>query len=449
MISIPDPLITHVLNNLHLLLNRDFLLDLFTGTEKTLGTLTDPDHAVVAQETIVYQGKLLSVDNLLYAVTAFDGIGRSHGEPLPVVSLNTPVMEQFAQRNSIVILPGNVVANYQATEPLTTTLGRLLLNQTILAVPFGDMIGYINTQWNIGKIEEEIFAGLQSGKISVDQVKTYSRNIHFIGHFTELALPSFSEKSLTIDPAIIKRRDELLKQYAPQLALGDEAVMAQIESILIEMYKTSIKNDPSALYYDSNAKSYDVHQKTMYIMGGMVPGFGDKAYSFVKTSLEEGWQVKDFPIICNEIRRGSYNRAKETAKGGEESKFLIRVLQNTRVTEEDCGSEQYLNVQLSKDMIGEYLYRNILIDGKLLMLTAANMPTYIGTTVKMRSPMYCHTPSGYCFTCMGELFRSISQEQLTMSSLAVTSSFLRASLKSIHTSRAKKIEIKSLNQFVV
>ena len=450
MTEVAPEILRHVLENLHILLIRDALLDLFTETEKSKARLIDDRQAAPSEHIYVYTGKLLDIGDHLYSVTGVDGIKLNKGTPVSVTSLGISTASRLFYRNSKITLTKGQIANYNGDDDLHTTAGRLLLNYVILVDPFGDLVPYINEEWNISRIEENhIFEGLRSGVLSVEQIKHYSRNLHWLGHTTELAVPNFSERSLTVDPKIIARRDELFQEHRAEIDAGNATVMHQIESELIATDRASLKGDESTLFYDRDDKSYEVHRKMMMIMGGMIPKFGEKGFGFVEHSLEEGWRVEDFQTICNEVRRGSFARAKETAKGGEETKFVIRIFQNTRITEDDCGSDKYLHVLLTKDIASSYLHRNILVNGALVTLTRENLSSYIGQTVFMRSPLYCHTQAGYCFTCMGELFRSINQELLTMVGVNISSSFTKAALKSKHGTKARAIRINSLNPFVI
>jgi hypothetical protein len=451
MIQIAPEILRHVLTNLPILLIRDALLDLFTETEQSTAVLIGDGLATPNAACYIYTGKLLNIDGHLYAVTQADGIRRFKDDAVPVVSLGVPVTGQLCARNSPITLRPGDLANIPGEAEIQTTMGRLLLNYAILVDPFGDLIPYINTMWEIGRVENTyIFEYLRSGRITVEQAKHYSRNLHFIGHFTEFAVPSLTERSLTVDPAIIARRDELLTEHRDAIAAGDSVVMSKIESELIAMDRASLKGDVSTLFYDKDDKSYEVHRKMMLLTGGMVPEFGGKGYNFIGRSLEEGWSVKDLPVISNEVRRGAYSSAKKTAEGGTETKFLIRIFQNTQIIEADCGSTDYLTVLLSDTMASQFIYRNIVDeDGTLVTLSADNLRQYRGKHVNMRSPMHCKTKGGYCFTCAGELFRAIDQESITMVGVAVTSSFTKAALKAKHFSVARRVTVTSLDKFVV
>ena len=255
MNDISPQLLQHIMNNLPALLIRDFLLDILTETTKTTAVINHDKTATPESGGFIYTGKLLNIDGKLYGVTGQEGISSSKGAPVAVIPLDIPDTPRLCFiNNKIVIRPGQI-ANYKGEEELHTTIGRLLLNYVFLVCPFGDYIEYVNGEWKIGQIESDhILDGLLSGKIIVDQIKQYSRNLHWLGHFNESAVPSFNERSLTVDPKIIERRDELLHKYKAELAAGDATVMAKIEAELIAMDRASLKGDVSTLFYDVDSR---------------------------------------------------------------------------------------------------------------------------------------------------------------------------------------------------
>ena len=324
------------------------------------------------------------------------------------------------------------------------------MNYVLLVDPYKDAITYVNKEWNASAVESQMSELAFKNVITVDQIKQYSRNLYFLCHFNEVTTPSFTQRALTIPKELIARRDELLKKYAKEIEAGDPVVISKIESELIAADKSQLKGDPSTGFYDTSKKSYETHRKQMMIMFGMIPKFGEPGYTFIPKSLEEGWDVKNFQAIANEIRRGSYNRAKETAKGGEESKFLSRIFQNTDIVEEDCGTTRYWPVEITDDNKLTYINRNIFHRGKLLTLTKENVSSFVGTTVQMRSPSYCITKNyNYCYTCMGEYFRYLHQKNLALQVMSIGSTMLGLSMKSMHQSNIETAKIKNLSKYTV
>jgi hypothetical protein len=226
--------------------------------------------------------------------------------------------------------------------------------------------------------------------------------------------------------------------------------MTTVEQELIALDKAYLKDDPSMGYYTAlGGKAFNVQRKKMFLTGGMVEQFGNKGhFDFVPQSLEDGWTEESLPIIANEIRAGSFSRAKETAKGGEEGKFLMRMFQNIRITEDDCGTRHTIPLLLKPATAYLYRYRTILLPGgRKVILDDTTLPQYIGKQVNLRSPMACASKSGYCYTCMGELFRSLNQRVLSMRANAISAWMVTSSLKLMHGKSFQATKITSLNPY--
>ena len=74
---------------------------------------------------------------------------------------------------------------------------------------------------------------------------------------------------------------------------------------------------------------------------------------------------------------------------------------------DDCGDTRGLHIHLTKDNAKSFVYRNIIVDGKLVELTPDVIDQYIGTTVKIRSALYCLSTKGYCSACTGNIFNKL------------------------------------------
>lgn len=323
--------------------------------------------------------------------------------------------------------------NYQGS-PSVTSVGRLLINQVVLVEPFGDILPYVNEVWDQGAIEKKLSALLMSDTITIDQFKHFIDAVYLLGHFTELAVPTLTRKAMTTSPEVKKRKQELFKQYEGQLE--DPNVIQIIEDELIAMDKAYLKGDDSQGFYDGvGSKAYNIHRKKLFLTVGGIDSFEENSgnYNFIKNSLSEGWDIEDFPTICNEIRKGSYTRGKETAKGGELTAYLARIFQNLHITASDCGTVKGLSVELTSKNIQEFYGRTIL--GKpSVMITKENASKYINKSVTIKSPMYCKTTDGFCFTCVGEVFRKLDSKALGMLPPTIGSVILLSSMKNMHGS---------------
>ncbi len=347
------------------------------------------------------------------------------------------------------ILHANEIENHNGQD-ITTTYGRYLVNYFALADPFGSVISYINSEIKIPKIESIIAEKIRLKELTTEQGGKYLDNVFFIGSFGEMSVPAFSRKSLTTSPKVKQRKKELLEQYKDQL--DNPVIISQIEDELIALDKEWLKGDPSMGYFGDTGKKFNVHRKKQYLIGGLIEDFKKEkgSYEFIPNALSEGWDINSFVTICNEIRKGSYNRGIETAQGGVESKRLMRLLQNLKITGEDCGTTEYLEQVLTNDLLDKYYGRYLLdSDGKLVILDKANSSRFLNKKVKIRSFMYCKQPDGFCHVCGGSYFKNIGQDVVGVLALELTSTFLTMSMKNMHGSKVETMNIDNLDRYVV
>jgi hypothetical protein len=448
-----NPLHKYILEHLPLLLNRDYLIDIFTESEKleVVETLDNVFEVPAEFEGHIYPGKLCTNKGILYSILALDDRVKDKPTRITIQRIEGDPSKRLVTPQDPITIIANQIANYQGNTPLETTIGRLFLNYTVLVDPFQDAIPYLNTIWKVSAIEDQIVALLLDNKITPQQVKQYIKNVYWVGQFTELSVPVFSEKALTTSPEVLKRKKELFEEHKEAIANHDPVVFAKIENELIELDKEWLKGDPSMGFFGLNpASSFGNHRKRMFITVGVAEAFGHPGhYDITPNSLTEGWTQNSFTNIANEIRAGSYSRGIETAKGGEESNFIMRVFQNTKISEDDCGTTKYTIVSLTKDDASTYLYRWIYENGELVSITPENISKFIDKTVSMRSPQYCKSNPGYCFKCAGDLFKKLDQQSISLVAITLSSTFTNLALKKFHLIGVDTINIMSLNEYCI
>jgi len=423
-----------MLNYPDILLSRDSVIDLFVESEfSTKQAAEDSD--------ILRIGKVYLEGNAAYVVNMVKDGKITESTRLDDIT-------KLSISDEMTIVKG-MIANYTSDQPLITTIGRYLLNYVILVEPFGDTIPYINDRpWNIGKVEKMIVNGVIAGKIPVPMVYRYVDNAYHISSYNDFFVPALSEKAITSNDEVSKYREVLLKKHADQL--HNPSVMAKIEDELIAMDKKLLEGDVSNGFM-MKSKNYNVHRKRMFLALGMMETFGDNSsgFDFGTTNLNDGWKLDELPLIANDTRRGSYRRGKETAKGGTESKFIGRNFQDSKINTDDCGDTRGLSLYLTDYNKHHFLSRTIIDKGKLTLLTSDNIDSYVGKTVKLRSPMYCQAKNGYCYTCMDSRFRDIGLKRLNISPINISSTILNISMKSMHGTKIEIHRLDDLNMFIV
>lgn len=337
------------------------------------------------------------------------------------------------------------IVNWTKPSSESTTIGLYLLNYIMLASVFGDKIDYVNEEWSIGKVEKQIAEAILKDEISVEEYRRYIDNAYFIGHFSELCVPTVTKKSFVTDPQIAIRKAELIEQYKDQL--DDPIIIEKIESELIAMDKAWLEDDPAAGFHDANAKkSYGIHRKKMFVSVGGIEAFDQDgaSYNFINNSLDEGWDPNDIDVIANETRKGSYNRGKETANGGAQTKFILRVFQDISITEDDCGSKTTVKHKITKANHTNYIGRAIKEGTKFVIIDESSATKYIGKEVDLRTPLSCKTQNGLCHMCSGQKFKQSGIEAIGTRAIGISSKFMLVSMKAFH---GKVISVTNVDPF--
>lgn len=347
-------------------------------------------------------------------------------------------------------LAEGMIPNYKG-EPTITDVGKFFMNYLLLVDPFEKRgsapIPYINSKMSPGDVDDAYAKLILEDKCTRAEFNAYMRNAYSFGEDGSLCLSAWSEKSMTTDPAIRKKKEELFAKYKD--SLNDPATVAKIEEELIALDKEFIKGDDSeAFYMYDPGKTFGDQRKKFFFTFGVSPAFNKNPgeYVFTPSSLEEGWQIDDIPNAANDIRRGSYGRGKETAKGGVQTKFVMRTFQHVKIEEDDCKSTIGLKVLLTKENYKQWNGRYLV--GGDEPLTNDWCKAHIGEVIEIRSPMFCKTSPGYCAKCCGTGIEKLGIEAIGLQALAITSGFTSVSMKAMHSSKITPYVLKNFKKFL-
>ena len=181
----------------------------------------------------------------------------------------------------------------------------------------------------------------------------------------------------------------------------------------------------------------------MYLTFGAELGFSDTGEDSVNVipSLTEGYPLEPVQLaaIMNTARAGAYYRGRDSQKGGTVSKDTLRATINITVLDKDCGSKVFRDIYVSPDIAGALVGRYIKDGDGYKVIT--DIKEYIGKTIQIRSPLYCKAPGkSTCVICGGKALEG-HNNGVALLMLKVSSSILIASLKKMHTSGVKTIDL--------
>ena len=188
--------------------------------------------------------------------------------------------------------------------------------------------------------------------------------------------------------------------------------------------------------YDSGARgSVKNNLKNIAMYRGVVKNPATGKYDIITNSLMDGMERKDIPASANSNVIGAYSKSVSTADTGYLSKELLAAMQTEMLDpdpESDCGTKGFILYEITKSTAKSVLYRYIInSSGNYVLLDEKNIESYIGKTVKMRSPMMC-VGKKLCSRCMGQLFYKLGIENVGLSSSKIATTLTNLNMKKFH-----------------
>ena len=333
----------------------------------------------------------------------------------------------------------------------TTTVGLWVFNKAFIEDELFDIIGYVNepiTKKVFSKINTKLSYALMEDKIPLSVMVTYIEKTQKFQPYCNILAPSVTTECMKIPKFIREKKKELFKKYEKELAANDPVISKQIEDELLDMCKEHLKDDEFMDLVNSSARlSWGNNFKNMYVFRGAVkesdptkPGF-----AIIKSNFVEGISAEDYADFANSLTGGPYSRAKKTEVGGAWEKMFTRAFQHLKALPEgtDCGTKRTLNIKLTKDNIGDWMYSYIVENGKLVEITSDNMDKYIGKDVKLRYAALCESDKGICSKCSGHMFNRIGLDEVGIAAYQICSIIKNKSMKQFHNSNVLITDIET------
>ncbi len=457
------PIVEFIIKNQEALIQVDLLKELWMIPER----ISASDHSQEGTNLLftisclsnLYKGKLFTWKGYFYSVIEYQRIDnrgtevktfRVKADPTNIVYVPGETKALCTPQDTFILNPGDIV-NYKGSSSVGTTIGRFVANYIFLVYPFADTIEYLNEEFTASKLEKRISIPLLEGKISVASVKDrYVNSLSLLGQSTEIICPGISEKTIVIPKEITDLRERLVEENREALESGDASVMSDIEHQLIKAYKEHLKGDPS-LHFLLKSKYFNVTLKKLFLTQGMTEVFGSPGkFEFIDNPMGNGWKQKDLPTIFNEVRAGSYARGIETQDGGVIAKLILRVLQDTRITIDDCKTRRGELIHGDRDVLKDFLWNYIIEDnGSNTLITEGSIDDLIGKELVIRTPGYCQAEQGFCAKCFGKLFEDLGQKAFAPVANGFSQAITVSRLKSMHGRSHQTTDISDLNKYLV
>ena len=102
----------------------------------------------------------------------------------------------------------------------------------------------------------------------------------------------------------------------------------------------------------------------------------------------------------------------------------------------DCGTKRTIDVTLTDDNIGDYMYCYYMQGNKPIEITSENKDSLIGKTVKLRFASLCEAKNGhFCNICAGNLWYRLGITNVGLITPQIPSKLKNVFMKSFHSNQ--------------
>ncbi len=332
---------------------------------------------------------------------------------------------------------------------ITTQLGRILVNKIMLSDVFGNIIPFINKRIKVGDLEAIIAKELAADTITVDEYLKFINTCSYMHGLSRITTYSATERTMLPPKGITEFKKKLAKEMLVKYGedwVKDRAKIVEFETALKAYDAEWLKDDPT-MGKMTSGKASSARSK-LYLTFGSEVGFDKKSgeAALVENSLLEGFP-KDKQLLTNMFntsRSGSYDRGKETQKGGSAAKDILRAVSSLTIKDGDCGAVVGKTMLITKENANTLLNRYILLSNKQIELVT-DPEQYIGKVITRRSPQYCRsTGNSFCAVCAGKALANY-KKGIAILVTDISSIMLATSMSAMHFKPIQTIEFNILD----
>ena len=365
-----------------------------------------------------------------------------------------------SQYDTLTVPPGKIIIGGKPNKnTFVTTAGIWLFNKYFIEPHVSGVTGYINeevTKKVYGKIQKKLSYAIMEDDITIDDLKDFLEKTQDIMKYTTVLSWSWSEKMLASTEVIDKEKTRLHKKYKAQLDAGDVKAAEQMEQELLKFATDYMGKDPGMDGFASGAGgSVENNFKNMYCMKGAIRNpdpNAEQQYNIAFSNYMDGISADEYATFANSLSAGPYSRGKKTSMGGYWEKLLLSATQHLKILPEgtDCGTKNYVTVDLTKDNIDDWIYSYMIgPGGTLIELTSKNMDKYIGKKVKFRFSSMCKSKNGFCSKCAGNIWYRLGPNVRNVGVMTdvIPSTLKNKAMKAFHDSVVRTTEMNPWRAF--
>ncbi|MCK5017179.1 MAG: hypothetical protein KAS32_08910 [Candidatus Peribacteraceae bacterium] len=211
-----------------------------------------------------------------------------------------------------------------------------------------------------------------------------------------------------------------------------------------------LRSFPFATYIESGARGdWDQAKQLVLSRAYVSDSTGKIRPNLIRSSLVQGLNQDEFFNSCWGARKGLLDTALSTGDSGYLTRQLIYSTVFVELSEkDDCGTTDTMQLEVTtKELAKTILWRYYLDDNdNLVKITNKNIDSIVGTTIRLRSPIYC-TDKKICKKCYGDLYKILHSDQIgIVATQAVGERTTQLVLRTFHLSGVAQINDDSGDQ---
>ena len=345
------------------------------------------------------------------------------------------------------------IGERQVSKIIDTTVGRLIFNENIpqdlgyvdrtdSSKQFDLEIGFLVKHKQLGDIIDRCIRKHGTTRTSevLDSIKAlgfkYSTKAAITVAVCDAVVPPEKKDILADADAQV---DKIDKQYKRGMISRAERSRKFIsiwnkatDDVTTALQKNLDRYNPIYMMSDSGARGSIAQIRQLAGMRGLIANTSGATIEMpIRANYREGLNVLEYFISSRGARKGLTDTALKTADSGYLTRRLVDVAQDVIITEEDCGTEEGIDVfeirngneliePFSDRLIGRYLVKDLknaageVVVSASRFMTAADAKKVIETLeaegrdkIAIRSVLGCKAKKGVCAKCYGmDLARS-------------------------------------------
>lgn len=274
--------------------------------------------------------------------------------------------------------------------------------------------------------------------------------INAINNFTSSNCQEYVRSLCALDFIAFKQIPEVKKiitDKVTSLVTGIDVVHAKIHNNTVALFEIMKKRHPNnAFFHFANLKLINaVQMGQIFYQVGLRTDIDDKYIGEpVSSNYWDGIATRnEYAYEALAAKKSVFANKMQLPLAdyfGRKQHLALSSL-STMYPDKDCGANVYIQILITELNKTRVLWKYIMDDTQLVLLTEDNIDSYIGSLVQMRSPLTCKYTDGVCRICGGALL-SIIHPSINIgvfAGIAISNTIVQTVLKIKHTAEVNVI----------